>query len=905
MDVGGRMSGTFHQQLKTEMDKIFESEGHKYPQDEILRLDMHCHDKNSDQPDELIGRILNIPETWLPPKSLIKILKKNGSTAFTVTNHNNARSCYQLQDAGYDVLTGAEFTVTVPDFNSRIHVLAYGFTPEEETVLNRKRSNLYKFQEYALSHDIPTVWAHPLFHYKKNSIPDMGLFEKLSLVFQRFETVNGQRDTWQNLLVNQWLDTLTPEIIDQFAKKHKMPVNAFQEDPYTKIRTAGSDSHMGLFAGQTGTILHIPGLQKRLETETASKLALEAIREGRTALFGSTHDSEKMTVAFIDYFCQIGLNLEDPGLLRILFHKGETKDKLLAMFMTNGFLELQRHRLTTGFIKTFHKCFLGAPPRSLAKLIIPKDYSPVFDLATSLADVKKMPHAEQPLLYKEKIENIYSHLTDLVIKRLEGKLKNMPQIKDEDMSKTIVELDIPSQLRLLFEKDNSLRSKFTFLRKKPDKSDPFKLDRFLDGLSFPMLASTVITAATFASARVLYNTRPLLNAFAEATGKTPHPKRMLWLTDTFEDRNGIAIVLKSILEEIRRRDLPIDILTCSSTVKPGKNLIVVPPKAEFVLPFYQHQPLRIPDILQLHQIVKDNEYDRLMCSTEGFMGAATLFLKNAYSIPAFFYVHTDWTTFGQKVLNLSSSAQSRVRRLLRAVYQQFDKIFVLNSDQQKWLVSKAMGIPDKNVHLTAHWTDKEYRPQRKSKKQLFGVSEDTPVMLFTGRISHEKGATELPAIYKRINKVIPGVKLVLAGTGPEEEKLKKILPDALFLGWVDHTELPKIYSSADLMILPSIFDTFGCVILEALSCGTPVISYANKGPKDIIIHEKCGFLASNRNKMADYAASYLSSPKRWASFRSAALKRAADYNPTDIFDSLLEDVGLSEQKFKAKNRTTA
>ncbi|MDA3900396.1 MAG: glycosyltransferase [Spirochaetes bacterium] len=887
------MSSNFHEDLKNELNNFFKEEAGRYPENEILKIDLHCHDKNSNQPDELLGRILDIPETWLKPETLQEILKSNGATAFTVTNHNNARSCYELRDAGYDILTGAEFTVTVPDFGSKIHVLAYGFTPEQEVTLEKYRSNLYKFQEYAVSHDIPTTWAHPLFHYRKKSLPSMDLFEKLAVVFQRFEIINGQRDTWQNILVHHWLDSLTPEKIDLFAKKHKLSPTSFLADPYTKYRMGGSDSHMGLFAGQTGTLLHVPELNERLKNRSRADLALEAIRGGRTALYGNTHDSEKMTMAFIDYFCQIGINLEDPGLMRILFHKGDTKDKLIAMIMTNGFLELQRHKLTTSFIKTFHKCFLGKKPRSLAKLIIPKDYSSIFDEASTIAGIKNKPHADQPLLYKSSVENIYNLLTDLLISRVQVKLKNMPQIRDEDLSQTIVDMDIPSQLRLLFEEGSTIRGMIRYkLQQKKKSQQPFKLGKFLDGLSFPMLASAVITAATFASARVLYNTRPLLNAFAEATGECRHPKRMLWLTDTFEDKNGVAIVLKSILEEIRRRDLPIDILTCSSTLKSGKNLIVVPPKAEFVLPFYQHQPLRIPNLLQIHQIVKENEYDRLMCSTEGFMGVASLFLKKAYSIPAYFYVHTDWTTFGQKVLNLSSSAQSRMRRILRAFYKEYDEIFVLNSDQQKWLTSKAMGIPQENVHQTAHWVDSGYKPKKSSKKKLFNVSEDTPVLLFTGRISHEKGATELPAIYKRISKTVPGVKLVLAGTGPEEKKLQKLIPDALFLGWVDHDKLPEIYSSADLMILPSIFDTFGCVVLEALSCGTPVISYSTKGPKDIINHDSCGFLATNKNQMADFAASFLNSPALWKKFSIAAQKRALDYNSIDIFDKLLANIDL-------------
>ena len=58
--------------------------------------------------------------------------------------------------------------------------------------------------------------------------------------------------------------------------------------------------------------------------------------------------------------------------------------------------------------------------------------------------------------------------------------------------------------------------------------------------------------------------------------------RLLWLTDTYGDHNGVSTVLKGVLQEIRLRDLPIDLLICSSTIPSGDHLIVVPPVKEFI-----------------------------------------------------------------------------------------------------------------------------------------------------------------------------------------------------------------------------------------------------------------------------------------------------------------------------------
>ncbi len=873
----------FHQQIRKELDSFLEQEKAKYPANECLRIDLHVHDHNSNVPDELLARILNIPETWLPTEKLLAILEANHCNAFTVTNHNNARTCYELQDKGVDVLVGAEFTVKVPDFRSRIHVLAYGFSPEQEAKLDKLRTNVYDFQNYANEHDIPTVWAHPLFHYSSDDIPSMNLFEKLSLVFKRYETMNGQRDTWQNMLVKKWVQSLTPEKIDNYAKKYGIKPDTFMNDPYTRYLTGGSDEHMGIFSGQTGTALYVENLAEKLKTANKSDLALDAIRNGRMAVYGTHHDSEKMMMAFLDLFCQIGIHMKDPGLVRVLLHKGTVRDKVLAMSIINGYMEVRRHRFTRLFLRTFHRCLLGEGPGFIKKLLIPRPYKPIFKEVTTIAEVFHSPADIRADQYKDCIDRIFDHLMDLIITKVRAKIAMLPSKPQIDFSKSIMEMDLPAHFRPLFGLNPAKRKK---------TPETVTVGKFLDGLSFPFLGAGVVCAARFASANVLYKSRDLLDLFATETDALRHPKRMLWLTDTFGDKNGVAVVLKSILDEIRRRDLPIDMLVCSDSVEPGPNLIVVKPKIEFVLPFYQHQPIRVPNILQIHRIFGEGEYDRVICSTEGFMGAAVLFLKKAYSVPAYFYIHTDWITFSKKVLKLTKPARDRVKRFLRAYYRQFDRLFVLNTDQEKWLRSEKMGFSQDRVSLTAHWVEHDWRPTTATKKVVFGLDNATPVMLFTGRLSEEKGATEIPRIYNRVKTQIPGLRVVFAGVGPAEEQLKEQLPDAIFLGWVDHSRLPDVYSAADVMILPSKFDTFGCVVLESLSCGTPVIAYAIKGPKDIIEHGKCGFLADKKDDIAGCVEEFFSDKRQIAEMSKNAVKRAEVYNAKDIFDRFLDNVSL-------------
>ena len=878
---------SFNNQIKEELQEFLNVQAKKFPENETLKIDLHCHDHNSDVPDELIGRILGVPETWTDTETVIGTAKKNGCNVLTITNHNNAKSCFELQKQGKDILIGSEFSCFVPDFDTGIHVLAYGFTKKQEEKLLKLRKNLYLFLQYAHKYNIPTIWAHPLYNYKnKDEIP-MDFYHKMMLVFNRFEVLNGQRDTWQNMLVKNWVEQISPELIDKNASKFELDLNLYTDKPYKKSMSGGSDSHMGIFTGQTGTLLHIPNLQERLKSENPSDLALEAIRNGDMVPYGTHQNSEKLTIAFIEYFMQIALYRKDAGLLRIFTHKGDHKTKILAVVIANAFSEITRHKVTMRFVKIFHENFLGKPLPKIKRIVVSKDYKPIFDQANKIANCCNFKGEKMLNEFSDALNSIIDEFNNIFYSRLNKKLDKLSEsisFENVDWQNIIEKIELPTDFRSLFLSNKNKRKR---KMSSPDIPD------FMDGLSFPLLASVLLAGANFASSKVLYNNRSLLNIISENLGKLKHPKRMLWLTDTFNDKNGVSSVLQEIHKEIKSRDLPIDIVVCSSTVEADEHLIVVEPLLEYMLPFYKEQTIRIPNLQKIHILFFENGYDRIMCSTEGVMGLVAVYLKNAFTVPASFYMHTDWLMFARKMLKFDAKNIDRARRFLRSYYGLFDNLFVLNKSHKKWLSSIEMGFSKKQVHKTAHWVDEKFYPRKKTKKEMFNLSNDDKVLLFAGRLSKEKGILDIPYIYKIVKEKIPNIKIVFAGTGPVEKELKTLLPDAIFLGWVQSEILPEIYSATDMLILPSRFDTFSLVVLESLSCGTPVAAYNSKGPKDIIEDKKCGLLSKSKKELADNIIDFFTNSIYQETFPKQAIERAKTYKKDIILNELLNDVGLA------------
>ncbi len=872
--------------------------------DDLMRIDLHCHDRNSDVPDETLGRLLRLPETWLPPRELVRTLRRHGSDAVTITNHNNARSCWDLLDKGEDILPAAEFSCTLPDVGVGVHVLTFGFTPDEETKLQQLRKDLYKFQAFTAERNIPTVLAHPLHFYAPGKVPDPSLMQRFAVLFERFEGLNGQRDAWQNLLTMDWVKGLSAERLEAMQRRLGLNSADFCRNPFVKRVTGGSDCHFGMFAGATGTLLHAPGWRAAVQGgRKTSEIALEVLRTGAYAPFGAPCAEEKLTAAFLEYFAQAALRMEDPGLVRLLLHKGEPGEKLNAFLIGNALMELRRHKRTSRFLKVFSRGLRGKRPAWWMHWLTSKDYRPLLADIDTLARARRTSPEANIEAFRETLPRMFNSLQKILLGRLENKLRPFT-VQDSEgahgrslatpaapaitFAEALEHFELPIHFRAWTAKSGRAAQKTQHAHKAGTS-----LGNLTDGLPFPFLASAVLGGATYAAHAVLNDRRKFVDDFAARVGRARPASRTLWLTDTLYDKNGVSHALQATLDEVRRRDLPIDFLACNvPEEKCGDHLISVPALSELRFPFYPDQPFRMPDLMEVQKIFQAGGYDRIICSTEAPMGGIALYLKHAFAVPAHFYVHTDWMDFARRNLDLDVHQSDRLRRILRAFYGAFDGLFLLNTEQREAFASPEFGIPREKLHLTAHWTRPQFVPQTPEREAVFpGLRSGTKVLLFAGRLSAEKGLRDLPGVLAKVRIEVPDAVLAFAGTGPMEAELRAAIPDAHFLGWLSPEKLAAAFAAADLLLLPSWFDTFSCVLLEAMACGLPAIAYDTKGPRDLILEGVCGFHAGSAEEMGALAVHYLARPHLAATFRRASVERAAQFEAPAILDRLLEDVG--------------
>jgi glycosyltransferase involved in cell wall biosynthesis len=135
-----------------------------------------------------------------------------------------------------------------------------------------------------------------------------------------------------------------------------------------------------------------------------------------------------------------------------------------------------------------------------------------------------------------------------------------------------------------------------------------------------------------------------------------------------------------------------------------------------------------------------------------------------------------------------------------------------------------------------------------------GVDLDLPrpIFLSVGRVAIEKNLEA----FLRLD--LPGSKVVV-GDGPARADLARSYPTAHFLGALPMEQLAETYAAADVFVFPSLTDTFGNVLLEALSSGVPVAAFPVTGPKDVVTDPSVGVLDEDLRRAA-LAALNLSRP---------------------------------------------
>jgi len=212
--------------------------------------------------------------------------------------------------------------------------------------------------------------------------------------------------------------------------------------------------------------------------------------------------------------------------------------------------------------------------------------------------------------------------------------------------------------------------------------------------------------------------------------------------------------------------------------------------------------------------------------------------------------------------------------------------------------------PDKVSVVPCGVNMKLFRPiERDLTRSRLGLKNEK-VILFVGRLDPLKGLERLLEALPKID-----AKLIIIGgdesSRGEVEKLRE-LSSGLgvqgkvdFRGTVQQDELPYFYSATDVCVVPSYYESFGLVALEALSCGTPVVATDVGDIKNIIIHDKTGYVVESNKPgvLADAISRALKWPERDMETSLAIRASVSSYRWADIASKIARVLNRVRQEW--------
>jgi phosphatidylinositol alpha 1,6-mannosyltransferase len=252
------------------------------------------------------------------------------------------------------------------------------------------------------------------------------------------------------------------------------------------------------------------------------------------------------------------------------------------------------------------------------------------------------------------------------------------------------------------------------------------------------------------------------------------------------------------------------------------------------MPSYRDFPIGLASQNTLRKIFEDFRPDVVHLASPALLGRAAGIMARSRGIPVVAIYQTDLIGFAARYR--FPGAVKMMRRLTTSIHGPADLNLVPSSASRDQLDS--LGLP--NLELWPRGVDAhQFHPGRRSEvlRDEVMALEGEVLVGYVGRLAAEKELDLLQAI-----EHLPNHRLVIVGGGPEESRLRALLPNAAFLGVRHGEDLGRIVASLDVFVHTGSTETFCQAAQEALASGVPVVAPDAGGPRDLIRQGENGLL---------------------------------------------------------------
>lgn len=319
---------------------------------------------------------------------------------------------------------------------------------------------------------------------------------------------------------------------------------------------------------------------------------------------------------------------------------------------------------------------------------------------------------------------------------------------------------------------------------------------------------------------------------------------ILLISDVYFPRvNGVSTSIKTFTQQMQQMGHSVHLIAPDYGVATADEdwITRVPARDIYFDP--EDKLMKMGEVLALAPKLKAKQFDIVHIHTPFIAHYAGLKLAKMLNIPKVETYHTFFEDYLHHYLPVIP--QFLARGLARMISKsQCNQLDVLVSPSQPMLdVLREYG-----VHTPSEVVATGLQPHSFAEadglvfREKYGIPSNRPMLLFVGRVAHEKNIGFLLEVVRILADVVPDVLLLITGEGPAEATLKKqvqqlgIQKHVQFLGYLDRsTELNACYRSADVFVFASKSETQGLVLLEAMAQATPVVAIAELGTASVLV----------------------------------------------------------------------
>ncbi len=317
----------------------------------------------------------------------------------------------------------------------------------------------------------------------------------------------------------------------------------------------------------------------------------------------------------------------------------------------------------------------------------------------------------------------------------------------------------------------------------------------------------------------------------------PVAVRIAYVTESFPpDVNGVAHTALRVTEQLAARGHELLIVAPrpargrpAPQVSPGARVVRVPSVGLGYPGFRAGLPLpRLRAILAAHGA------ELVHLAGPFLLGAAAATAARRLRLPVVAVFATDLGAFA-RTYHAGPAGQAAAWRRLRRIHNAADRTLAPSTATASQLRSHGF----ERVWVWGRGVDtSRFSPARRSDRLRAALAPGGQVIAgYVGRLAAEKCLPLLSEVAR-----LPGVRLVIAGSGPAEAAARRALPGALFLGPRHGDDLAAVYASLDVFVHSGPHETFGNTLQEAAASGVPVVAPAAGGPLDLVEHGQTGLL---------------------------------------------------------------